>query len=189
MMVEVNATTGVSKMSEDARPTAYPPWRNAMELFFAEKYGPGDVLTHEWLHNAFNIEMPTNEMPYWKAKQLEFLYMGQVQKFQQNLLRMYQIDIMENVRGIGYEILHPGQQVQAAETAARKTFRRVLQKRTDRLINIRYPELTHRQRREHADALARLGFWKAMYRQDLDYKSADPDDEDDDEVPEGDDKE
>lgn len=166
------------------RPSGYPaPWRRAMELFFEQKYGPDDVLSHEWLYEAFGIEQPQAETPNWRAEQSRYAYMTQLALFQKNMLRLHQIDIMENVRGIGYLVLHPGKQVAAAEAASRNAFRKALVKQTDRLLNIDYVKLDHRQRREHADAMARLGFLKAMYRDKLNQRPG-PDPDDDDEGPE-----
>lgn len=161
----------------DDTPTAYPypPWKRALQLFFEQEFKPGDTLTHEWLHEAFEIPMETRMMPVWEADRNRLLLINQLGAFKEALLREHQIDIYENERGVGYTITHPRDQTAAAQAMAFREWKKTLRKHGLRITNVNMTQLNHRERRENADAMARFAMWKTLMRQVIEYK---PDSED-----------
>lgn len=131
--------------------TLHPEWRQAAKDLAAQfKYG--DLVTLDWLREAFELQEPQT-IEEFKSYQLDFL--SSMDALRQELLVEYQLSL-RNVRGVGYELVNPNDQV---ETAWQSTFgkvRRELGKLAGTIRYIRHDELTDEKRREHADAQAKL---------------------------------
>ncbi|EOW5843714.1 hypothetical protein P9775_005021 [Pseudomonas aeruginosa] len=131
--------------------TLHPEWRQAAKDLAAE-FEYGDLITLEWLRNAFQLEEPRT-IEEFKSHQLDFL--SCMDALRQELLVEYQLSL-KNIRGAGYELVNPNDQVVVAWHSAFGKVRRELGKLAGAIRYIRHDELTDEKRREHADAQAKL---------------------------------
>ncbi|RQE68823.1 hypothetical protein IPC294_25620 [Pseudomonas aeruginosa] len=131
--------------------TLHPEWRQAAKDLAAE-FEYGDLITLEWLRNAFQLEEPRT-IEEFKSHQLDFL--SCMDALRQELLVEYQLSL-KNIRGAGYELVNPNDQVVVAWNSAFGKVRRELGKLAGAIRYIRHDELTDEKRREHADAQAKL---------------------------------
>lgn len=140
-----------------------PPWRHAVKLFLEAGFKPGDVVTHEWLHEAFGLELPTPEMPCSKADPLRLEYMRQLEGFTNTLLEDHQIDIT-NKRGVGYIVVPSKDQSALAFKQGMHEIRQGMRKMVRRVANVDLASLTAEERKENAEAMARAAHLASMIR-------------------------
>lgn len=133
----------------------YPPWREAIERFLKAEYKADDVIPFMWFYDAFGIQEPSPEMTKGEADKLELSFLRQFSEMQKRLLAEHQIDLT-NERGYGYRVVPPEKQTKVAYEDGIADARKSLRKMRDRIINVNHALLTAEQRRENADALARL---------------------------------
>jgi len=166
----------------DNMPAQYTPpfWRQAVEHFLAGKFAPGDLVSYEWLYREFEIVIPIDDMPVKEAKKSELAFLGAFKSFEGTLLRDHQI-ALSNIRGVGYQYVHPVEQTKWAEDHGDAEVKKSLRKRRDRLVNVRLEALNADQRRQNMDGLARLGLLQGMTRRALERKSVMEIEEQDDE--------
>lgn len=132
-------------------PTLLPEWRQAAKDI-AESFKYGDIITLEWLQKSFHLKDPSTIVEF---RDYQFAFLGNMDSLRQELLQEHRL-LLSSVRGVGYELVEPNEQV---ETAWQSTFVRVkreLKKLAGAIRHIRYDELTDEKRREHADAQAKL---------------------------------
>jgi hypothetical protein len=79
---------------------------------------------------------------------------------------------LSNVKGVGYQIVRPPEQTAWAEDQGDAELKKALRKRRDRLVNVNMTSLTQDERRQNADALARLGALAGMAQRTFERKSA-----------------
>lgn len=131
--------------------TLHPEWRQAAkDLAASFKYG--DLITLDWLREAFLLKEPQTIQEF-KSYQLDFL--SCMDALRQELLVEHQLSL-KNIRGAGYELVSPNEQVEVAWQATFGKVRRELGKLSGAIRYIRHDELTDDKRREHADAQAKL---------------------------------
>jgi hypothetical protein len=131
--------------------SAYPAWRQAARDL-ASTFSYGDVVTLDWLSEAFMLPAPKTIKQY-RAHQFAFLH--HLDALRQELLEQHQL-ALRNIRGEGYEVVHPNNQVDFAWTTAFTRVRRELGKLASNITHIRHHELSDDKRREHSDAQAKL---------------------------------
>lgn len=131
--------------------TLHPEWRQAAKDLAAQfKYG--DLITLDWLRAAFQLQEPQT-IDEFKSYQLDFL--SCMDSLRQELLVEYQLSL-KNIRGAGYELVNPNDQVEVAWHSTFGKVWRELGKLAGTIRYIRHDELTDEKRREHADAQAKL---------------------------------
>lgn len=156
----------------------YPAWREALRSFAAQKFKPGDVLTFDWLYAAFLIKRPAKDTPLSEAQSAELQFLSQFKSFEDALLTEQQI-ALANVRGVGYRVVPPAEQTGWAEREGIIEIKRAIRKLGDRLTNVDLVALDGDQRKQNADALARLGMMGGMLRTNTERRSVmKPDDTD-----------
>jgi hypothetical protein len=148
----------------------YPAWREAVKRVISEKYTAGDVLDFAWLYDAFLIDRPTPETPLADAQKAELRFLGHFKDFEEALLTEHQI-ALSNVRGVGYRIVAAGEQTGWAEDQGTQEVKKALRKLRDRLTNVDLLQLNAEQRKQNADALARLAMMAGMTKSFAEKKS------------------
>lgn len=131
--------------------TLHPEWRQAAKDI-ADKFSYGDLVTMEWLQKSFHLVEPTT-IEQFKSYQLEFL--SSMDALRQELLEEHRL-VLRNVRGSGYEVVEPNEQVQYAWHSAFGKVKQELGKLAGALRHIRHEELSDEKRKEHSDAQAKL---------------------------------
>jgi hypothetical protein len=135
-----------------------------------EKLAPGDTISFDWLYEKFLIQRPVGTTILADAQKAELQFLGQFKAFEDALLTEHQI-ALTNVRGVGYRIVPPGEQTSWAEGQGVGEVKKAVRKLTDRLTNIDLAQLTTEQRKENADALARLAMLSGMIKATVEHRS------------------
>ena len=138
-------------------------WRIAVRLFSDQKKKEGDVLSFAWLYDAFGMTEPQDATPWSERKASQLQFLGNIKAFEAHLLEELQIAI-KNVRGIGYEVLAASEQSKWAYDEALRDVKRGVKKGLSRLTNVNLSSLTADQRRENADALAKIAALRGMVK-------------------------
>lgn len=148
----------------------YPAWREAIKAFMDAKFASGDTMTFDWLYEHFLIKRPLGTTLLADAQKAELQFLGQFKQFEDALLTEHQI-ALTNVRGVGYRIVPPGEQTGWAEGQGVGEIKKAVRKLADRLTNIDLAQLTVDQRKENADALARLAMLSGMVKATVEHRS------------------
>lgn len=133
--------------------TIDPQWLAAAEEV-AENCAYGDLLTKEWLTEAFGLQQPEfGTVEDFERHKLEFMQC--MDQFSRQLLEEHNL-ALQNVWGQGYRIVPPSEQVDVAWKAAMQGVRRELRKLGSQLRHIRYDELELSEQKKRDDASSRL---------------------------------
>lgn len=133
----------------------YPAWKEALELFRAENFPYGHILTHEWLYDAFQIQMPLENTPWRIAKVTQIEYMENVIRFRE-ALQLEDLLYLETEWKVGYRIVSPSEQTARAMALASARMNKALRGAARAVGNIRTQELSEQERRENTDARAKI---------------------------------
>lgn len=144
--------------------TAYPPWKEALRLFLAEPFRPGDIIPHRWFWNAFGLEEPKPDWRYDRGEKARLDYVAQLDPLRKALLMDHRIDLRSEP-GEGYLWVEPGEQTSKAVTDGRKELNKAFRRYGSRLLHVQSEMLTDAQKLENAQELARLAMQTSMVRQ------------------------
>jgi hypothetical protein len=162
----------------DDRIMEYPAWREAISRIIKDKRtAPGTVFSKRELCQLFMIryQEPDEPMTRRESDKLELQFLNQFLAFRDGLLEEHQIAIT-STKGETYTIVLPREQSLWAEREAHRDMRKMARKLHKRLTNVDYLQLTAEDRKNNADALARLGMLTGMVKQITEFKLSPPDD-------------
>lgn len=121
----------------------------------------GDVLTYDFLYQAFGIDKPNITTPLERAHKSQWQFLSCIKKLEEFLLEVKLMAIM-NIRGEGYQIVHPSEQTRWAEHEGMTEISKAFSKMHKRQINVNHSLLTSEQRKENVDALSRATMLESM---------------------------
>lgn len=130
----------------------------ALELFFADKFTDGQLISHAWLEWALNLPKPKTAQ---EMVNCQFVILDRVEQFKEALLTKHQIYIV-SVRGHGYRIVPPSDQAFIAVDNAMRGVRREFNKCQEVMKNTRFAELDADQARRHTDAQVKVSALTGM---------------------------
>jgi len=125
----------------------------------------GELIAHEWLMEQFHLEYPETGTKE-EIEEISFAYLQCVTSMSQFLLEEHQL-ALQNVRGKGYRVVPPQEQIGVAKDQARFDLHRTLRKYAQRLQHIRYDELDVEQQRRRDDEAAKLTQMRQMMNRTL----------------------
>lgn len=141
-----------------------PDWMGVAE-HVAQSCSYGDMLTHEWIVDQLGIQKPE----YGSQEDFDafnFAYMQSISSLSKYLLEEHQLAV-QNVRGKGYRVVPPDEQVDAAKKHVHQEMHRAIRRYASHLTNIRYDELSSESQRRRDDEAAKLTQMKQMMRRGL----------------------
>ncbi|MBM0211843.1 hypothetical protein ALQ72_01117 [Pseudomonas syringae pv. maculicola] len=124
----------------------------SLELFHADKFADGQLISHDWLTWALNLPKPTTAA---EMVNCQFVILDRVEQFKEALLTQYQIYIV-SVRGKGYRIVPPSDQAFIAIDTAMRGVRREFSKCKEVMKHTRLGELDADQVKRHTDAQVKV---------------------------------
>lgn len=137
----------------------YPAWKEALERFRsaleADEFKYDSIVPHEWLFEAFGLQMPDDKMPWAKAKKVQLEYMAQFVRFRE-AVQLEDLLYLEAERSLGYRIVPPNEQTQKAMERCSVEMSKALKAAARAVGNIRTQELSDQQKRENLDARAKI---------------------------------
>ena len=140
----------------------YPAWREAIRRI-RQEYKRGDIISHNWLHEALNLPVPNGSTPLDQYKKIQLNYLAAVENIKAELLRNDMM-ALRAVPGDGYEIVRSADQTEWAETKAKRDISKSLYRLKENLVHVDHNELTITQKAENAEAITRAGALAAALR-------------------------
>ena len=141
----------------------YPPWRAALESFLRQGWKCGEVIPHEWFWEAFGMKKPLADTPLALAEREKYKFLKQFEPLRFALLKEHKIYLF-NEFSVGYRIVPPSDQTRTAYAEGVREVRKAMRKMAAGITFIDLGALTDQQRRENAEAMARLSMLETMRR-------------------------
>lgn len=138
-----------------------PIWRQAA-LDALQTFAYGDIIPHEWLNEHLDIQEPEGRITVEEYRLHAFELLRKVDGFRNELLTQHQRYLV-NVRGIGYKIIEPPHQTEAAMCKLQKDLRRTISQAMAALVHINDTALSLDDARENADAKAKLAALRMLH--------------------------
>jgi hypothetical protein len=156
-------------MSEDTTPyeidasqdlQAYPVWRQAAIQAVAE-FPYGAVIPHAWLCANLEIQDRAGLMSAEKHRELDFEMLRKMDGFRDVMLSEHKRYLV-NIRGVGYSIVEPPHQTDAAMRRLRLDLHRAIGKTMAALVHINDTVLTIDALRENTEAKSKLAWLRTV---------------------------
>lgn len=141
-------------------------WQNALAAFKAADFNPGDVIPMAWFFEHFRVKPPEARKTMAEFQGEQFKFMGEMDRFQAALAEDLSL-VLQNVKGEGYRVVPPAEQTEWAMDKVHRDFSKAMSKAHMRLTHLRLSELSDDQRRQNADAQAKLAALRAGGRKAL----------------------
>jgi len=141
----------------------YPLWKEAIKVFIETSMGePGTVITEEWKLEHFGLKKP-KMATVEEVQKFNLILLSTFESFREELLTEYQIHLKPAGRG-AHIVLAPGEQTSDAWRQGVNDIKKSMSKMRQRLTNVSLDQLTLEERKENADALARMSLLAGMFR-------------------------
>lgn len=134
-------------------------WKSALAILRTAGIQPGHVITHQQMRSLIGLPDPASLNSYDEIKTAQLAYVYSVEKIRNALLQDDCIDL-QNERKVGYVYVQPGEQTAVAMEDMQEGMKKVLRKTARRVSFVDHNALTMEERKENADALARLSFFR-----------------------------
>ena len=150
-------------MSDDTTPKLYPAWRQAEADLIASGLGYGSIITEDFLRSAFGLREPKTIAEY---QQNSLVYLRQITALRESLLEGHKMLLVAE-SGVGFRVAMPEEQTRLSMHQRTKEVKAAIQKMVREVTNVQTSLLTDEQRKENADALAKMGSLRSMVRKQL----------------------
>lgn len=137
----------------------YPVWRQAAKDACAE-FAYGDIIPLNWIREHLEIEEPVGLMSAETHRKLSFDLLQKVDGFRTCMIEEHKRMIV-NVRGVGYKVVEPPSQTDAAMNRFRREFYKAWGQAMTNLVHINESMLSLDEARANAEAKAKLAWFKS----------------------------
>lgn len=135
----------------------------AIEQFELAGYTYGSVVPREWFDQQFEIPEAQSVAEHQKN---QILYASLLGEMRARLLVRKKMALRTKA-SIGQEVVHPSDQTSWAMTEAKNTITKELEKAKDRMMYVNAEALSDVERKENADAIAKLSFFSRRTTKEL----------------------
>ena len=153
---------GTDQLSE------YPIWRQAAKDATSE-FAYGDTIPLAWIREHLEIEEPEGLMSVETHRRLSFDLLQKVDGFRSCMLEDYKRMIV-NVRGVGYKVIEPPNQTDAAMKRFRRDFYKSWGQAMTNLVHINESMLSLDEARANAEAKAKLAWFKSTGAKQIEHQ-------------------
>ena len=140
--------------------TLHPVWRQAA-ITAVKAFEYGDIIPLEWIREHLEIDEPVGLMTVERHRELQFDLLQKVENFKTLMLEEHK-RLLVNVRGVGYKIIEPPHQTDAAMKRFQREFHKSLQQAMAALVHIDECALSLDDARDNAEARAKLAYFKTL---------------------------
>lgn len=142
-----------------------PIWRQAAnEAINAFQYG--DTIPREWLVEHLHITEPQHKITVAEYQRLAFDMLTKMDGFKDEMLTRHHRYLI-NIRGIGYKIIEPPHQTNAAMTRMQRDLRKAISNAMSAVVNINDTALSIEESRANAEARAKIGAFASLHLKKL----------------------
>lgn len=145
------------------RTRLYPAWRQAEADLIAQGMTFGSIVTTEWLEAAFGLREARTISEYQKN---ELVFLRQVTALRESLLETRKMMLVSEP-GVGYRVVLPEEQTRMAMHVRTREIKNAMAKLLREVSNVDLSKLSDAQRKDNADALAKLGALRSTMRKQL----------------------
>jgi len=140
----------------------FPEWKNAIEeiLNEIEANGHGATITHAKLDEWFGLVEPVDVKAY---KKYVFKRLSCLDALKFHLLEDHSV-CLDSVRGVGYKILQPGEQVDRVPEVYMDRAKNGVRRAMSSLVHVKATELTPAELSIRSRKIERLGFISVSMR-------------------------
>lgn len=131
------------------------PVKNTIKQIHAHGYTFGSIIPKEFFHEHFRLKTPRTAED---KVEYDVLYMNYMGELRAKLLNDSKFLLVPK-NGIGQEIIEPKEQTGYSTDEFKREINKIYRKTRDRLINIDMTTLSDVEKRENADAIAKLSFF------------------------------
>lgn len=131
-------------------------------------FSPGDLITHSFLREQFNIVDPaiedfkTTDEFVAELQNIQFNYMTMVDKLRFDLLTTQRY-YLKNVRGDGYTLLPPKEQVTFAYDQALTDIKKSIKQAKNIMSNMRFEEVSPEQAAKDVQLFTKMDKFAQMF--------------------------
>jgi hypothetical protein len=132
-------------------------------------FSPGELITHSLLKQLFNISDPEinkfdNTSAFvFELQNIQFAYMSMIDKLRDDLLKNERY-YLKNVRGDGYTLLPPKDQVSYAYDQGLGDIKKAIKQAKSIMMNIRYEDIPQEQLAKDNELLNKMSNFAQMFR-------------------------
>lgn len=132
------------------------------------EFEPGELITHDYLWGVFDIRYPTIDSYKNSAKFVEdyqsvqFKYMTLVDQLRDGLLEK-EFYYLKNIRGDGYVLMLPKEQVQFAYDRALDEIKKSIRVAKSIMLNVRTDAIPPEQIAKNHDMIARISGMQQLF--------------------------
>lgn len=148
---------------DDPQVKLYPAWRQAEKDLLEEGLSYGSLIPDEWLKLAFGLAEPETIA---QAQRNDLVMLRQLDALRESLLQGHRM-MLRRVQGVGYTVVTPEQQTAVALKDRTREVKCAMRKLAQELSYVNHERLSDDQRKENADAQAKLGALRSMVRKKL----------------------
>ncbi len=141
--------------------TKFPPGLAAADEA-AEQFTYGDLIDHQWLNQAFEVQWP-EQGTRKQMERCQLQFMSEMDRFREALLTEYRM-ALQSIPGKGYRVVPVKEQTSVAMKQCRNRVSRVLRRTMQELEFIQYDMLNAEERQNNLEAKAKVAFIGAAAR-------------------------
>ncbi len=149
-----------------------PIWRQAAKEAVAA-FDYGDIIPRDWLLDHLGIAEPQEKLTAKQHQAYAFEILSKTDGFKEEMLTRYQRYLV-NIRSIGYKLIEPPHQTNAAMTRLSKDLRKAISQAMSAVVNINDKALTLEESQANADARAKLGTIATLHAKKLQFLKKPP---------------
>lgn len=149
-----------------------PIWRQAAKDAVAA-FDYGDIIPRDWLLDHLGIAEPQEKLTAKQHQAYAFEILSKTDGFKEEMLTRYQRYLV-NIRSIGYKLIEPPHQTNAAMTRLSKDLRKAISQAMSAVVNINDKALTLEESQANADARAKLGTIATLHAKKLQFLKKPP---------------
>lgn len=123
----------------------------------------GSIITSEWMDEALGLKPPATIAEYERN---QLVRLRQITALRDSLLETRKMMLVSEP-GVGWRVVTPEEQTKLAVHVRTKEVKSAFAKMLRELTHVDTAKLTDDQRKENADALAKLGAMRSVFRKRL----------------------
>lgn len=141
----------------------FPAWRQALRTLVRAGIHPGQIITRDWLNDAFGIR---GAMTVAEVQRNALAFLRQMTDLREALLKNHQV-MLRAEPGIGFRVIEPRNQTAIAMRDRQAEIKRSFEKLALEVSCIKVEALDDASRKENSDAAAKVGAMQALMRPHL----------------------
>ena len=143
-------------MNEATETKLDPLWKQAA-VDAIQAFAYGEIIPHEWIRDNLELSRPDQEMTHRQFNDLALDSLRKIEAFKDEMLN-HHARYLVSIRGIGYKIIEPPHQTNAAMKKCHNEIHRSMTNAMKALVNVNESMLSLEEARENSEAKGKLAY-------------------------------